>query len=103
MKYIVNSDQIDRLMKSYFDMIFNDSVIEYGKLSDDNPNIFQKIIDKSGKLIMARQKGTEMWLVNFPEFFINAEHIFNINKFEFIYALERYLVKKTGLEFKYIV
>jgi len=100
-KYIVNQEQFDKIIKHYFDKRFENAVLKTAKLEEGN----------RWTGFWVREGKNEILLVGYPElhdsemWFSNGQILdgwvyFDIEPNEFYRAMERYLEKKYGLVVK---
>lgn len=104
MKYIVNQEQFDKIIKHYFDKRFENAVLKTEKLDEDGGNRWTGFWVREGKneiLLLGHPEfptDPEMWFSNGQIF--DGWVYFDIEPNEFYRAMERYLEKKYGLVLK---
>ena len=100
MKYILNSTQIDKLMKPFWDQSFHGSKVGKIKTSygDDWSGVF-KDTDEGPILLIGHPVGKEgsMWYSN-GDYFQGKWSLFSMTPNEFNNAMVRYVNDKFGLD-----
>jgi hypothetical protein len=105
MDYILNPRQIDKLMKPYWDIHFNDAY--FGKINlsgEDWVGLIKKDSKGIPELLLGHPKNREemMWYCDGPTF--NGGHtLFSIRRSEFNQSMKRYVKDRFNITTKDIM
>lgn len=100
MEYILNPNQIDKLMKPYWDMHFDNSHIGEIRLSGEKwQGLIKKDSDGLSYMLLGHPKGREdmMWYNDGPRF-DGGEKLFSISRYDFNQSMKRYVKNRFDVE-----
>ena len=96
MKYVITPEQLDKVMKPYFDKVF-----EHTKWSDAelDGQSWYGFFNQDGEMLVGHPEYNSSTYFTDWRYFNNMWDFFSIDSKEFTDAMGRYLKKKYGCEF----
>jgi hypothetical protein len=96
MKYVITPEQLDKVMKSFFDKVF-----EHTKWSDAelDGQSWYGFFNQDGEMLVGHPEYDSSTYFTDGRYFNNMWDFFSIDSKEFTDAMGRYLKKKYGCEF----
>lgn len=100
MNNIITEDQIDKVIKPYWDLHFDDSELtEYDSWS----GLFKKSPNRNAVLLVGYpSNNAAIWYIN-GEYFNGGWHMFNIQPNEFNKSMVRYINNRFKINIRYIL
>ena len=101
MEYIITPEKLDKIMKPYFDKVFEDTkwseeyVSGYGET-------WSGLFNQDGEMLVGYPEHDYTTYFTDGRYFNNMWDLFSIDSKEFTDAMGRYLKKTYGCEFDYI-
>ncbi len=101
MEYIITPEKLDKIMKPYFDKVFQDTkwgeqyISGYGET-------WYGLFNQDGEMLVGHPESDDTTYYTDGAYFSNMWDLFSIDYKEFTNAIGRYLKKKYGFEFDYI-
>ena len=101
MKYIITPEQLDKVMKRYFDKVFKDAkwseeyVSGYGET-------WSGLFNQDGEMLVGYPEHDNTTYFTDGRYFGSMWELFSIDSKEFTDAIGRYIKKTYGCEFDYI-
>jgi hypothetical protein len=99
MEYIITPEKLDKVMKPYFDKVFEDTKWSESNLDGET---WQGLINQDGELLVGHPEHDNTAYYTNGQYFSNMWDLFSIDYNEFYNAMGRYIKKEYGCEFDYI-
>lgn len=98
MEYIITPEKLDKVMKPYFDKVF-----EHAKWREDSSNDYgetwQGFFNQDGEMLVGHPEHDKTIYYTNGIYFSNMWDFFSIDAIEFYDAMGRYLKKEYGCKF----
>jgi hypothetical protein len=98
MKYVITPEQLDKVMRPYFDKVF-----KHAKWSEDSPDSYGEawhgFFNQDGQMLVGHPEYDSSTYFTDGVYFNNMWDLFSIDAKEFTDAMGRYLKNKYGCEF----
>jgi len=101
MKYIITPEQLDKVIKPYFDRVFKDA--EWSeKYVGGYGETWYGLFNRDGVMLVGHPESDSSTYYTDGKYFGTMWELFSIDAKEFTDAIGRYIKKKYGCEFDYI-
>ena len=102
MEYNLTPEQLDRIIKPYFDKEFKHA--KWGEdVSSNSNDVWYGVINQDNIMLVGHQSdNNDMYFTN-GEYFNNMWDLFSVNPQDFNESMGRFIKKKYGCEFKKIM
>lgn len=102
MEFNITPEQLDRLVKPYFDKEFKHA--KWGEQVSPNSNdVWYGVINQDDILLVGHQSHNSDMYFTDGQYFNNMWDLFSVNAQDFNESMGRYIKKKYGCEFKKIM
>jgi len=101
MEYTITPEQLDKIMKPYFDKLFKDAKWSEKYIGGYGETWFG-LFNQDGEMMVGHPEHDSSTYYTDGTYFSNMWELFSIDYKEFTDAMGRYIKKKYGCEFDYI-
>ena len=98
MEYIITPEKLDKIMKPYFDKVFEDTKWSE-KYIGGYGETWYGLFNQDGEMLVGHPETDDTTYYTDGAYFSNMWDLFSIDYKEFTNAMGRYLKKKYGCEF----